>query len=157
MKVRRRQAGTSLCKENSARKGKGVLMQNLARPRAPSAGELQGKARQQGIPGGGISSLIAKPSHVFNTPSLRPGATAAMSASIFGGSMRLRDLIRAVRNCKTAAEERALIAKESASLRTEFRDQARAADCPRGTGVHSRQGCSPLCRMLRCGRVAWRS
>jgi hypothetical protein len=37
------------------------------------------------------------------------------------------DLIKQVRQCKTAAEERALIAKESAAMRAEFREQARAA------------------------------
>jgi len=36
-----------------------------------------------------------------------------------------RDLIKAVRKCRTAAEERALIAKESAAMRAEFRDQVR--------------------------------
>lgn len=35
----------------------------------------------------------------------------------------LRELIRAVRQCKTAAEERAVIQKESAALRTAFREQ----------------------------------
>uniref|UniRef100_A0AAV1UGZ0 AP-1 complex subunit gamma n=1 Tax=Peronospora matthiolae TaxID=2874970 RepID=A0AAV1UGZ0_9STRA len=38
-------------------------------------------------------------------------------------SQKLRDLIRAVRASKTAAEERAVIAKESALIRTAFKDQ----------------------------------
>ncbi|GLI68027.1 hypothetical protein VaNZ11_012350 [Volvox africanus] len=38
-------------------------------------------------------------------------------------SIRLRDLIKAVRACKTAAEEREVIAKESAALREAFREQ----------------------------------
>lgn len=37
-------------------------------------------------------------------------------------SIKLRELIRMVRACKTAAEERAVIAKESALIRTSFRD-----------------------------------
>eukprot|EP00878_Enallax_costatus_P013642 GHUV01014265.1.p1 GENE.GHUV01014265.1~~GHUV01014265.1.p1 ORF type:complete len:761 (+),score=273.69 GHUV01014265.1:204-2486(+) len=38
-------------------------------------------------------------------------------------AVRLRELIRAVRACKTAAEERDVIAKESAALREAFREQ----------------------------------
>ncbi|KAK9830950.1 hypothetical protein WJX81_001389 [Elliptochloris bilobata] len=38
-------------------------------------------------------------------------------------SIRLRELIRNVRQCKTAAEERDVIAKESAALRNAFREQ----------------------------------
>uniref|UniRef100_K3WEF7 AP-1 complex subunit gamma n=1 Tax=Globisporangium ultimum (strain ATCC 200006 / CBS 805.95 / DAOM BR144) TaxID=431595 RepID=K3WEF7_GLOUD len=37
-------------------------------------------------------------------------------------SQKLRDLIRNVRSCKTAAEERAVIAKESALIRTAFKE-----------------------------------
>jgi AP-1 complex subunit gamma-1 len=37
--------------------------------------------------------------------------------------MKLRDLIRKVRACKTAAEERAVIAKESAHIRTAIREE----------------------------------
>ena len=37
--------------------------------------------------------------------------------------MKLRDLIRKVRQCKTAAEERAVIAKESAMIRTAIREE----------------------------------
>lgn len=36
---------------------------------------------------------------------------------------RRRELIRAVRACKTAAEERDVVAKESAALREAFREQ----------------------------------
>ena len=36
-------------------------------------------------------------------------------------SIKLRDLIRAVRACKTAAEERAVISKESALIRNAFK------------------------------------
>lgn len=39
-------------------------------------------------------------------------------------SMKLRELIRAVRACKTAAEERATIAKECALIRTAIKDEA---------------------------------
>ena len=35
----------------------------------------------------------------------------------------LRELIRAVRGCKTAAEEREVIAKESAAIRSAFKDE----------------------------------
>ena len=38
-------------------------------------------------------------------------------------SMKLRDLIRKVRATKTAAEERAVIAKESAMIRTAIREE----------------------------------
>lgn len=37
--------------------------------------------------------------------------------------MKLRDLIRKVRACKTASEERAVIAKESAMIRTAIREE----------------------------------
>jgi AP-1 complex subunit gamma-1 len=37
--------------------------------------------------------------------------------------MKLRDLIRSVRTCKTAAEERAIISKESALIRTAFKEE----------------------------------
>lgn len=39
------------------------------------------------------------------------------------GVYRLKDLIKAIRACKTAADERAVIAKESAFLRTSFKEE----------------------------------
>jgi AP-1 complex subunit gamma-1 len=39
-------------------------------------------------------------------------------------TMKLRDLVRSVRACKTAADERAIIAKESALIRTAFKEEA---------------------------------
>jgi hypothetical protein len=45
-----------------------------------------------------------------------------LGVSVGPGSVRLRELIRSVRQAKTAAEERAAIAKESAALREAFRD-----------------------------------
>lgn len=41
---------------------------------------------------------------------------------MLGMGTRLRDMIRAVRACKTAAEERAVIAKECAALRNSFKE-----------------------------------
>ena len=38
-------------------------------------------------------------------------------------SQKLRDLIRSVRACKTAGDERAVIAKESALIRTAFKEE----------------------------------
>jgi len=40
-------------------------------------------------------------------------------------SLKLRDLIRNVRACKTAAEERAVIAKECAEIRTAFKSKGK--------------------------------
>lgn len=44
------------------------------------------------------------------------------SSALGSMSIRLRGLIRQVRACKTAAEERAVIAKEGALIRTSFKD-----------------------------------
>jgi hypothetical protein len=38
-------------------------------------------------------------------------------------SLKLRDLIRKVRACKTAAEERSVISKECAEIRTAIKDE----------------------------------
>lgn len=38
-------------------------------------------------------------------------------------SMKLRELIRAVRACKTAAEERGVVAQECARIRTAFKEE----------------------------------
>ena len=38
-------------------------------------------------------------------------------------SIKLRDLIRSVRSCKTAAEERSVISRESALIRTAIREE----------------------------------
>jgi len=46
-------------------------------------------------------------------------------------SLRLRELIKRVRDCKTAAEERACIAKESSAIRESFRDPNQARYVPR--------------------------
>jgi AP-1 complex subunit gamma-1 len=42
----------------------------------------------------------------------------------FLGVTSLKDLIRSIRAAKTAADERAVIAKESASIRASFREEA---------------------------------
>ena len=39
------------------------------------------------------------------------------------GVLRLKDLIKQIRACKTAADERAVIAKESAFIRTSFKEE----------------------------------
>ena len=39
------------------------------------------------------------------------------------GHLKLRELIQKVRACKTAAQERAIIARESAKIRTAFKDE----------------------------------
>jgi hypothetical protein len=51
----------------------------------------------------------------------------AKDVGVLEKSTKLSSLIKQVRACKTAAEERALIAKESAAMRAEFREQARFA------------------------------
>jgi AP-1 complex subunit gamma-1 len=41
----------------------------------------------------------------------------------YSTNLRLRELIRAIRNCKTAQEERSVIAKECAAIRNSFKEQ----------------------------------
>lgn len=43
------------------------------------------------------------------------------------GTSRLKDLIKEIRACKTAADERAVIAKESAAIRTAFKEEGNDA------------------------------
>ena len=40
------------------------------------------------------------------------------------GITKLKDLIKSIRSCKTAADERAVIAKESAAIRTAFKEES---------------------------------
>lgn len=42
----------------------------------------------------------------------------------FTGYYKLKDFIHEVRDCKTIAEERALVARESAAIRTSFKEEA---------------------------------
>lgn len=50
-------------------------------------------------------------------------ATGLSSSALANMSIKLRDLIRAVRACKTAAEERAVISKECALIRTAIKEE----------------------------------
>eukprot|EP00873_Tetraselmis_striata_P041901 jgi/Tetstr1/462165/TSEL_007230.t1 len=80
-----------------------------------------------------ITQVVPKPPTRFpaSFPASRPAAGARVRSAappIFprtGAAMstRLRELIKAVRQTKTAADERNVIAKESAALRALFRDQ----------------------------------
>lgn len=46
-------------------------------------------------------------------------------------NMKLKEFIKAIRNCKTAKDERAVVAKESALIRNAFKVQ-HASTSPRG-------------------------
>lgn len=58
---------------------------------------------------------------------------------------RLRDLIRQVRACKTAADERAVVSKESAAIRTAFKDDA----CACTAEARARARAARVCRSCR--------
>ena len=54
-------------------------------------------------------------------------------------ALKVRDLIRAIRACKTAQDERNLIQKECASIRTSFKgedNEARARDVAKLLYIH---------------------
>ncbi len=94
------------------------------------------------------------------------------SAASVAMSVKLRELIRSVRACKTAADERAVIAKECALIRTSFKaagQTERERRCSAGAELllqrllHSAFGhsgssmaplCAPGCTVLICGRYA---
>lgn len=63
-------------------------------------------------------------------------------------SLKLRDLIRQVRACKTAAEERAVIAKESAMIRTAIREEQEH---------YRHRNVAKLLFMHMLGEFAWRA
>ena len=71
-------------------------------------------------------------------------------------SIKLRDLIKAVRACKTAADERAVVTKESALIRSSFKDEAveyRHRYVPVHfddrilSGIHANVAVSPSCHV----------
>jgi len=83
----------------------------------------------------GLVPVLASTCAYFQQPPEREGGTelrgpidCAFDESGWLGktarmSQKLRDLIRSVRACKTAGDERAVIAKESALIRTAFKEE----------------------------------
>lgn len=63
-------------------------------------------------------------------------------------SIKLRELIRNVRACKTAAEERAVIAKECALIRTVFKSGGKAGSLALPLSRSDRPTLVPVCREL---------
>ena len=57
------------------------------------------------------------------SPSSQPQSLPFISYSYKNMSIKLRDLIRSVRSCKTAQEERSVISRESALIRTAIREE----------------------------------
>ena len=57
-------------------------------------------------------------------------------------TLKLRDLIRSVRECKTAAEERTIIAKECAEIRASF---SATDSTTRHRNISKLIVCNPLC------------
>ena len=118
---------------------------HLPRPVGRRQGTSASHGRRQGGPGGGeggadgaerngqgrrphrqdLLTAVRRPA-LLVTSSMAPTDWLGVPVLVRVG----RDLIKAVRKCRTAAEERALIAKESAAMRAEFRDQVRPACAP---------------------------
>jgi len=95
-------------------------------PGSEPGGVWSGRQRT-GASQGSISGSATEVDHYHR---LTPGATRqthSFNLSFkLNMSIKLRELIRAVRACKTGQEERAVIAKECALIRTAFKDNALA-------------------------------
>ncbi|EJK75008.1 hypothetical protein THAOC_03279, partial [Thalassiosira oceanica] len=106
-----------------------------------ATGLVQGRHRQH-------KSDPRLPSALASGARRRPPATgAARRESSATMSLKLRDLIRQVRACKTAAEERAVIAKESAMIRTAIREEQEH---------YRHRNVAKLLFMHMLGEFAWR-